>query len=75
MIVYRRVYKLERVRYLGWCGSVSSRSLENCAFHADLGKLEIPLAQQQIFAVVGIAIEARRIGRCTSAKSITVGVA
>ena len=56
-------------------GSVSFRSLENCAFHADLGKLEIPLEQQQMFVVVGIAIEARRIGRCTSAKSITVGVA
>ena len=56
-------------------GSVSFRSLENCASHADLGKLEIPLEQQQMFVVVGIAFEARRIGRCTSAKSITVGVA
>ena len=37
------------------CGSVSSPSLENCAFHADPGKLEIPLEHQQIFAAVGIA--------------------
>ena len=68
--LYGRDYKLECAYH--WegvvrkvssaSGCVSCRCWESEAPHADQGQLEIPLEQQQVFAVTSVAAEARGIG-------------